>query len=62
MEKSIYFSNVGMLEKSLNFNLSDELRQEILLYNSFLLDHLQGHHETCVLLHGKKDASERALA
>lgn len=50
IEESVHFDDVGVRQKSLYFELSDELFSDFLFLQQFLLDHLESAYKACAFL------------
>jgi hypothetical protein len=61
-EVSIDLDDVGVVEEALNFEFTDELNQEVIPDDSFLLDHLQAHDHARPNLTRQVDAPELPFA
>jgi hypothetical protein len=61
-EISIIFDDIWMIQKTLYLQFSDELNQQVVPYDSFLLHDLQGDDHARVDLLGQEDATEFSLA
>lgn len=61
MEKTVYFSDIGMVKIVLDFDFPDELGQEVLLDQALFLYDFQCDHETCFLFDCQKNTTELTL-
>lgn len=50
IEITIHFDDIGMIEKYLNFEFSDELLSNLLLQNKFFLDYFECTYELWAFL------------
>ena len=48
IEAAIHLDDVGMVQKHLNFDLTDELLSNFLLMQQFLFDNFQGTNKICI--------------
>lgn len=61
MEKTVYFSDIGMLKIVLDFDFPDELGQEILFDQALFLYDFQCDHKTCFLFDCQENTTELTL-
>ncbi len=61
-KETIHIDYVRMIQKCLDFQLANELLQDVVLNNFFLLKYLQSHHETCIYLSNQINFPEFALS
>jgi hypothetical protein len=60
-ETPINLDDVRVVEKILDFEFTDELDEEVVANDSFLLDDFEAKYHTCPNFAGKIDTSEFAL-
>ncbi len=62
VEMSVDFDDVGMIEEGLDFELSDELSQKVVLNDAFLLNNLQSDNHSSLHLPRQVHAAELTLS